>query len=183
MEMIHTNTKKFENYQVLKEMAFSESAPEEVNKALLKFINEPSEKCSFTFNDIHNFYVDFWHHLSMNEKMNKASDFKKIHNWIKEIGFKYRLNARDTIDVIGHDICWTCRGSGLYVIPKKYYHLVLCPDCNGTAKKGKSFCKTCAIQSPFGLTRGSGKVMIESETSVATVICHKCSGMGVRNAK
>jgi len=185
MEM-HTNTKKMEvgDYAILKEMAMSQKAPKYVNEAMARFLGEPeSDTCKFSFHDIHNFYVDHWHRLLMDQKIEKSSDFKEIHNWIKRIGFKFRLNAYDTIGTTVKHVCKTCRGTGLFVHAKQYYHLVNCPDCNGSAKDDKSFCKTCAVVSPFGMVKGSGKVLIESKIPTATVICQKCSGMGVRNGK
>ena len=177
---MHTNTTTNIDYKILKKMAFKERSPKHVNIAMMNFIDSPNEKYWFTFNDIHNFYVDHWHSFSMDEKMKKSKYFKQIHNWVKRVGYKYNLNQYDTVGTTVDKMCYVCRGTGLFVRHKKYYHLVTCPDCNGTARNGKSFCKTCAIMSPFGLAAGSGKVLIESKIPTKTFICQKCSGMGVK---
>jgi len=205
MEIANVTKLEGSKLSLIVEAATMEKVPQNVVESIMDLANEEMDgKIDMTFSDINNWYVDQWHTMNFDKKKEKAKSFVNIHSWIMKIAGQYRLSKYDTFKTSMKKACPTCRGVGLYVYGKKENRLVDCPSCHGTAMetkicsacvghgcpecdgKGyitsdKKICQTCGLESPFGMIKGSGKILMEQIKTFNTVVCKRCAGQGVIN--
>ena len=177
--------------------------PVEVEKDVCVLADAPfdndDDRMVMLVNDITDFYISHWQKLSMGDKKKKAQAFKRIHEFVCKVRGEYNIYTPNPHVGIP-DACPTCNGTGLFVFRKREYVKTICPECEGTKKKTvvckdcnghgcdicdgkgkiqlKGICKTCAIESPFGLMAGSGYVIRQKYSTSSASVCKKCYGSG-----